>query len=82
MAGKKQHLLLLVMMYWHFYIPVDGHLTNLPSMRVSCDELKTPAPDDEDPYIAHIGSTFIPMPVRGLTEQQAIQQSVLSPSPP
>ena len=50
--------------------PVDTELTNLPTMTVSSTEVENPAQDGEDPYRAHLGSTFIPLPVRGMTEQQ------------
>ena len=45
-------------------------------MRISSSEEDT-ARDDDDPYSAHLGSTFIPMPTRGVTEQQVIQESIL-----
>ena len=44
-------------------------------MRVASNEVDTPAREDEDPHNAHLGSTFVPMPVNGVTEQEAIQQS-------
>ena len=36
----------------------------------------TPVLNDEDPHDAHLGSTFLPMPTRGVTEQEVIQQSI------
>ncbi len=57
-------------------LPTDGDLTNLPTMRVSSDEEEIPAREDETPYNSHLGSTFIPKPTRGVTEQQAIEQSI------
>ena len=45
-------------------------------MTVTSTEVGYPAQDGEDPYSAHLGSTFIPLPVRGMTEQQAIQHSI------
>lgn len=36
-----------------------------------------PAREDEDPHTAHLPSTFLPMPQRGITEEEAIQQSVI-----
>ena len=57
-------------------LPVDTELTNLPTMTLTSTELENPAQDGEDPYCAHLGSTFIPLPVRGMTEQQAIQHSI------
>ena len=57
-------------------LPVDTELTNLPTMTLTSTELKNPAQDGEDPYSAHFGSTFTPLPVRGMTEQQAIQHSI------
>ena len=53
-------------------LPVDAELTNLPTMTLTSTELKNPAQDGEDPYSAHLGSMFISLPVRGMTEQQAI----------
>ena len=59
-------------------LPVDGELTtNLRTIRVESGEENTPVRDDEDPYSAHLDSTFIPMPMRGVTEQQAIQESIV-----
>ncbi len=57
-------------------LPIDGDLTNIPTMRVNSEEDEAPAREDEEPYSAHLCSTFVPLPVRGQTEQQAIQQSV------
>ena len=58
-------------------LPTDGDLTNLPTMRVNYDEEEMPARDDDEPYDAHLSSTFVPLPVRGQTEQQVIRQSVI-----
>ncbi len=56
---------------------IDGDLTILPTMSITSDHLEeAPAREDEEPYSSHLGSTFVPLPVRGQTEQQAIQQSV------
>ena len=38
-----------------------------------------PGTDDVDPYHAHLGSTFVPMPVRGTTEEQTIRQTIQQP---
>ena len=53
--------------------PHDGDLANLPTMQVSLDEEEGPARGEEEPYHSHLSSTFVPMPVRGQTEQQKIQ---------
>ena len=59
-------------------LPIDGELTtNLRTIRVESNEENTPVRDDDDPYSAHLESTFIPMPMRGVTEQQAIQESMV-----
>ena len=63
-------------------LPVDGELDNLPTVRIpSSGEADIPAREDEDPRSAHLASTFLPMPTRGITEQEAIQQSVIQNSP-
>lgn len=61
-------------------LPDDGDLCGLTTMTVSSDEEELPARQDADPYDAHLGSTFVPMPTRGLTEQQTIRQSVQQPT--
>ncbi len=58
-------------------LPVDSLLTEIRTIRVSSSEVDMPARDDEDPHSAHIPSTFLPMPQRGVTEEEAIQQSVI-----
>ncbi len=57
-------------------LPTNGDLTNLPTMRMSSDEEEIPAREDETPYNSHLGSTFIPMPTRGVTEKQALEHSI------
>ena len=56
--------------------PIDCNLTNLIMVRVSSDELEVPVEQD-DPYNSHIQSTFVPTIMTGVTEQQAIHQSVM-----
>ena len=60
------------------HLPVDGELTNLLTTTLSStdDEVENPSQDGEDPYTAHLRSTFVPLSTRGVTEQQAIQQSL------
>ena len=62
-------------------LPVDGQLTtNLRIMRISSDEPDIPAGHDEDPYTAHLGSTFLSMTVIGVsrvTEQETINRSIV-----
>ena len=41
-------------------LPVDTKLTNLSTMTVASTEVENPAQDCEDPFSAHLGSTFIP----------------------
>ena len=58
------------------YLPIDGELTSLPTMSVlsSNEPIDTPPTDhqEKDPHNAHLPNTFLPMPVRGVTEQEAI----------
>ena len=61
-------------------LPTDGDLTNLPTMRVDSNEEENPAREDDDPYNAILGSTFVPLPVRSQTQQQVIQQSIAQSS--
>ena len=61
-------------------LPSDGDLHGLTTMTVSSNEEEPPARQDADPYNAHLGSTFVPMPTTGLTEQQTIRQSVQQPT--
>ncbi len=58
-------------------LPVDGQLTQIKTVRVSSSEVDMPAREDEHPHSAHLPSTFIPMPQRGITEEEAIEQSVI-----
>lgn len=58
-------------------LPVDGLLTEIQTIRVSSSEVDMPVREDEDPHSAHLPSTFLPMPRRGITEEEAIQQSVI-----
>ena len=59
-------------------LPTDGELSNLETMTVSSSTEvdTTPVLNDEDPHDAHLRSTFLPMPTRGVTEQEVIQQSI------
>ena len=59
-------------------LPTDGDLSNLRTMAVSSSEEEDTPPllTNEDPHDAHLPSTFLPMPVRGVTEQEDIQQSI------
>ena len=54
-------------------LPNNGDLCGLTTMTVNSEEEEQPGTDDVDPYNAHLGSTFVPMPVRGRTEQQTIR---------
>ena len=60
-------------------LPNDGDLCGLTTMTVNTEEEEQPTRDDIDPYRAHLSSTFVPMPVRGRTEQQTIRQSIQQP---
>ena len=40
------------------------------------DAVDNPSEDDADPYNTYLGSTFVPLSARRVTEQQAIQQSI------
>ena len=44
-------------------LPVDGVLPNLQTITVSVTngDIQNPSQDDEDPYTAHLGSTFVPL---------------------
>ena len=67
-------------------LPTDGELTSIRTMTVSASssEVDTPPMNDNDtppmndnnPHDAHLPSMFLPMPVRGVTEQEAIHQSI------
>ena len=59
-------------------LPVDGELTNLCTMRMLSTEVDTAFErHNEDPSYAHLGSTFVPIPARGVTEQEAINQTIM-----
>ena len=60
-------------------LPNNGDLCGLTTMTVNSEEEEQPGTDDVDPYNAHLGSTFVPMPVRGRTEQQTIRQTIQQP---
>ena len=57
-------------------LPTDGELSNLQTMTVSSSTEVDTTPVLNDPHDAHLGSTFLPMPTRGVTEQEVIQQSI------
>ena len=57
-------------------LPDDGDLSGLTTITVSSHEEEAPASQDADRYNAHPASTFVPMPTKGLTEQQTIRRSV------
>ena len=61
-------------------LPDDGDLSGLTTITVSSDEEEAPASQDADPYNANLASTFVPMPTKGLTEQQTIRHSVQQPA--
>ena len=65
-------------------LPDDGNLSGLHTMAVQSEDGEEEAPvrDDVDPYNAHLARTFVPMPPRGLTEQETVRQSVQSGQPP
>lgn len=58
-------------------LPIDSDLTNLITVRVSSDELEIPVQQD-DPYDSNMHGTFVPTVTAGITEQQAIHQSVMN----
>ena len=66
-------------------LPIDGELTtHLPTTNISSSELDDTPPvqeNDGDPVNAHLGSTFVLLPSRGMTEQLVIQQSILQTTP-
>ncbi len=60
-------------------LPVDGDLSTFMStvnMRSSDDEYTNVPPSDHSDSTSHLVTSFIPLPLRGVTEQEAIQQSV------
>ncbi len=60
-------------------LPADGDLSTLMStvnMGSSDDEYTNVPPSDDSDSISHLVTYFIPLPLRGVTEQEAIQQSV------
>ena len=50
-------------------LPVDGELTNLLTTTLSStdDEVENSSQDGEDPYTAHLGSTFVPLLTRSIS---------------
>ena len=60
-------------------LPVDGELTNLCTVRTSSNEVDAVYEGDiEDPYSANLERTFVPISMTHLTEQEAINQSVMA----
>ncbi len=60
-------------------LPVDGDLSTFMStvnMGSSDDEYTNVLLSDDSDSTSHLVTSFIPLPLRGVTEQEAIQQSV------
>lgn len=55
-------------------------MKDLTILKVLSDEDKAPATQNADSYIAHLVSTFVPMPTRSWIEKQTIRCSVQQPS--
>ncbi len=61
------------------HVPLDGDLSTFMStvnMPSSDDEYTNVPPSDDNDSTSHLVTSFIPLPLRGVTEQEAIQQSV------
>ena len=60
-------------------LPIDSHLTNLASVTLPSSEVEFSAEHNDNPYSAHLQSTFVPASTRSFTEQEAIQESIINP---
>ena len=58
-------------------LPVDSHLTNLTSVTLPSSEFS--AEHSDNPYTAHMQTTFVPTSAPSYTEQQTIQESIINP---
>ena len=58
-------------------LPVDGELTNLLTTTLSSvdNEVENHSQDGEDPYAAHLRSTFVPLSTRSVTAIQQVTDS-------
>jgi len=60
-------------------LPIDGHLTNLPSVLLSTNDAEVSEQEEDDTANANLPSTFVPASVQTFTEQGTIQQSIINP---
>ena len=56
-------------------LPIDSDLTNLVAVTLDSDEVETTL-QHSSPYESHMNSTFVPGGMTGITEQEAIRQSI------